>query len=205
MPIMNPMRVLTAVRIGLVLSISCVVVAGCGSDAPTEAAKPPKTSDRPGYSGHPDLPAMSSLSPWERGSLTGGKEANSKVFNEVASVVHAYLDARAEGDWELACSYVSPKLQRLLQGEGEKEGSGPGGTSCPAVLPGNVTGSPEELQREASFADVGSVRIFRYGGGKFRDAFVNFRVGDALRVMFLDTASGLWGWGVDSTDPRKIG
>ena len=148
---------------------------------------------------------MSSLSPTERLELTVGKETNPKVFNEVASVVHAYLDARAEGAWELACSYVSPKMQRLMQGSAESEGSGPGGTSCPARLPGTTTGSPEGLQNEASFADVGSVRIDRSGGGRFRTAFVTYRVGDALRVMFLDTASGLWGWGVDSTDPRKIG
>jgi hypothetical protein len=203
---MNPMRVLTAVRLGLVLALFSVVLAGCGSaEAPTaDVAKAPKTSDRPGYTGHPELPPLSSLSPWERGSLTGGKEANSKVFNEVASVVHAYLDARAEGDWELACSYVSPKAQRLLQGSAESEGKGPGGTSCPAALPGRITGSPEERQNEASFTDVGSVRVFRSGGGKFRSAFVNYRVGNALRVMALDTAPS-WAWGVDFTDPIKIG
>jgi hypothetical protein len=146
---------------------------------------------------------MSSLTPTERLDLTVGKETNPKVFNEVASVVHAYLDAHAEGDWELACSYMSPKMQRLLQGSAEKEGSAD--TSCPAVLPTRITGTPEELQNEASFADVGSVRIARSGGGRFRTAFVNYRVGDALRAVSLDTASGLWGWGVDFTDPRKIG
>lgn len=199
------MRVLTAVvRLGLVLAVSCVALAGCGGgEAPTGVAKPPKTSDRPGYSGHPDLPPMSSLSSTERLDLTVGKETNPKVFNEVASVLHAYLDARAEGDWELACSYVSPRMQRLLQSSAEEEGSGD--TSCPAVLPTRITGTPEERQYEASLADVGSVRIAREAGGAFRDASVTYRVGDALRVMALDTFSGHWGWGVDFTDPKKIG
>jgi hypothetical protein len=146
---------------------------------------------------------MSSLSPTERLDLTVGKETNPKAINEIASVVHAYLDARAEGDWELACSYVSPKMQRLLQGSAEKEGSAD--TSCPAVLPTRITGTPAELQNEASFADVGSVRIARSGGGRFRTAFAIYRVGNALRVMALDTASGLWGWGVDFTEPTSIG
>jgi hypothetical protein len=146
---------------------------------------------------------MSSLSPTERLDLTVGKETNPKVFNEVASVVHAYLDARAEGDWELACSYMSPKIQRLLQGSAEKEGSAD--TSCPAVLPIRITGTPGELQNEARVADVGSVRIVRSGGGKFRYAFVTYRVGDSLRAVSLNTASGLWGWGVNSTNPKKFG
>jgi len=183
----------------------CLVLAGCGSaEAPTPTvATPPKTSDRPGYTDHPEFPPMSSLSPTERLELTVGHETNPKVFNEVASVVHAYLDARAEGDWDLACSYVSPKFQRLLQGEAEKEGESD--TSCPAVLPQSITGSPEERQIEATFADVGSVRIYRFGGGKFAQAFVTYRVGDALRNVGVDTASGLRAWGVDFTDPRKIG
>jgi hypothetical protein len=98
---------------------------------------------------------------------------------------------------------MSPKMQRLLQGSAEKEGSAD--TSCPAVLPTKITGTPEELENEASFADVGSVRIARSGGGKFRTAVATYRVGNALRVMALDTAAGLWGWGVDFTDPTKIG
>jgi hypothetical protein len=146
---------------------------------------------------------MSSLSPTERLALKVGKETNPKVFNEVASVVHAYLDARAEGDWGLACSYMSPKMQRLLQGEAEKEGESD--TSCPAVLPTRITGTSEELQNEARFADVGSVRIARAAGGAFRDASVTYRVGDALRVIALDTFSGHWGWGVDFIGPKKIG
>jgi hypothetical protein len=189
------MRLLIAVRLGLVLAVSCVVLAGCGSaEAPTDAAKPTKTSDGPGYSGHPDLPARSSLTPSERIDLTVGQKAKATEFEEVASVVHGYLDARAEGDWELACSLVSPTGQRLLQGSAEKEGSA--NTSCPAALPQNTTGSPEELQKEASLADVGSVRIAPMGGGAFNKAFATYRVANALRLMSLTAVSGEWEiWG----------
>lgn len=209
MPTIKPMHVLTAVRLGFALALSCMVLAGCGSGDASEASKdggsPPSSiterSDGPGYSGHPELPSMSSVSPTERLDLTVGKEAKSNEFEDVASVVHGYLDARAEGDWELACSFVSPTGQRLLQGSAEKEGSAD--TSCPAVLPQNTTGSPEELQKEASLADVGSVRIAPMGGGAFNKAFVTYRVANALRVMSLTAVSGEWEiWGLN---PVKIG
>lgn len=76
------MRVLTAVvRLGLVLAVSSVVLAGCGSsEAHTGVAKPPNTSDRPGYSGHPELPPMSSLSPTERLDVTVGKETKTGLL-----------------------------------------------------------------------------------------------------------------------------
>lgn len=191
------MRVLAVVRFGLAVAMSCVVLAGCGSDeVSTQPSKPSKTSDGPGYSGHPDLPAMASLSPAARGELTVGTEANSTEFEEVSNVVHGYLDGSAEGNWELACSFVSPIAQRLLQGSAEKEGNED--ISCPAALPRQITGSPEELQKEASLADIGSVRI----GGGGRAAFATYVVANALRVMGLSGVSGEWG--VTSIDPHKI-
>jgi hypothetical protein len=140
---------------------------------------------------------MSSLSPAERLELTVGTEANSTEFEEVSNVVHGYLDASGEGDWELACSFVSPIGQRLLQGSAEKEGNED--TSCPAALPQQITGSTGELQKEASLADIGSVRI----GGGGRAAFATYLVANALRVMHLSDVSGEWG--VTGIDPIKIG
>jgi hypothetical protein len=203
LPIIEMMRGLTVFRYAVALALACAALAGCGSDdASTEASKPIKTtSDSPGYSDHPELPPMSSLTPTERSNLTAGTEAKANEFKEVSNVVHGYLDARAEGDWELACSFVSPSGQRMLQASGEKVGSGD--TSCPAVLPQETTGTPEELQKEASFADVGSVRIARYGGGAFGSAFATYSVGDALRVMILSGGAGELG--VTAPDPVKIG
>lgn len=198
MPITIPMRVLTSVRLGLVVAMSCVVLAGCGGDdASTEAAKPPRTSDAPGYSGHPDLPALSSLSPTERLDLTVGTEANPKVFNEVASVVHAYLDARAEGDWESACSYMSPSGRRLLEGSAEREGEGD--ATCPTALPRQITVSLDELQREAALADVGSVRI----SGSSEMGQATYRIGKSLRVIGVSAVSGPWG--LTRAEPTRIG
>jgi hypothetical protein len=225
MPITKQMGVLTAVRLVLVVAMSCVVLAGCGGgDVSTEASKNPShnpacgtgprgvrhrqacaegyeagskpmTSDGPGYKGHPHLPAMSSLSPSERLDLTVGAEANSTEFKEVSSVVHGYLDARAEGDWELACSFVSPVGQRLLQGLAEKEGYED--TSCPAALPRQIADSPEELQKEASLADVGSVRLAA------KRAFATYVVANALRVVALSGISGEWG--ITIINPKKLG
>lgn len=198
-PITTHMRVLAAGRLGLVAAMSCAVLVGCGGGDPsTEASKSVKTSDGPGYSGDPDLPAMSSLSPTERSDLTVGAEANSTEFEEIATVVHGYLDASAEGDWELACSFVSPTGQRLLQGSAEKEGNED--VSCPAALPQQITRSPKELQKEASLADVGSARI---GGGASRKAFATYLVANALSVMTLSGVSGEWG--VTGIDPIKVG
>lgn len=201
------MRDLTVCRYAVVLALSCAALAGCGSkDGSSEASKeggklpesPPKTSDSPGYRGRAESTPKSNLSPADQLYLTVGKEANSSSFEEVSSVVHGYLDARAEGDWELACSFVSPTGQRLLQTSAEKEGSED--TSCSAVLPQETTGSPEELRKEASLADVGSVRI---GKGAFGNAFATYRVADALLVMIMSGEPGEWG--VAAPDPVELG
>lgn len=198
-PVTTHMSAPTAVCLVLVAAISCMVLAGCGSDETSSgASKPVKASDGPGYTGHPDLPSMSSLSPTERLNLTVGSEANSTEFQEVADVVHGYLDARAEGDWELACSFISPIGQRLLQGSGEKEGDE--NTSCPSVLQQHTTGSPAELQKEAHLADVGSVRV---GGGASKRGQATYRVANALRVVGVSGVSGEWG--ITSINPIKIG
>lgn len=198
-PIIPHVRGSTVGRLGLVAFISCVALAGCGSnDASIEAPKAVKASDGPGYNGHPHLPSMASLSPTERLALTAGSEANFTEFEEVSDAVHGYLDARAEGEWELACSYISGAGQRLLQGSGEKEGDED--TSCPSVLPQHTIGSPGQLRREANLADVGSVRI---GGGASSRGEVIYRVANSLRVMSISGVSGKWE--LTSINPMEIG
>jgi hypothetical protein len=201
------MRDLTVRRYTVVLALACAVLAGCGSEAgSSEASRESgslpgslsKTSDSPEYSGHAKSTPRSNLSPTDQLYLTAGTEANPSDFEEVSTVVHGYLDARAEGDWELACSFVSPVGQRLLQTSAEKKGRED--TSCPAILPRETTGSPEELRKEASLADVGSVHI---GKGAFGSAFAIYRVADVLWVMIMSGEPGEWG--IAAPNPVELG
>lgn len=118
-----------------------------------------------------------------------GEETTGSEFDEVATVVHGYLDARAAADWAAACSYVSKRVAEGLEQLGARA-KGLKSSSC-AVVMGKLTNPAAmgELRTEAEKADIGSVRvegdqafvIYRGLGGTVY-AFPLTREGDAWKV-----------------------
>lgn len=87
-----------------------------------------------------------------------GGEAGTSELDQAATVLHDFLDARAEKNWAAACSYLSKSMvqsfEQLASRSQQLKGEG-----CAAVqeaLSGKVPAS--ELAKAAK-ADVGSLRI----------------------------------------------
>lgn len=87
-----------------------------------------------------------------------GSEASAEELDEVAAALHGFLDARALGHWDEACSYLSERVvdsfRQIAKGQ---EGRAP---SCGRILEALTNpAAKRELIAEAASADVGSVRI----------------------------------------------
>lgn len=87
-----------------------------------------------------------------------GQEGGGSELASAASELHAYLDARAAGRWEDACSYLAPRVVASLEqfaaarGEGRLEG-------CPDILQALSSGAGTAGLRAADQVDVGSLRL----------------------------------------------
>jgi hypothetical protein len=110
---------------------------------------------------------------------TWGLEAGSEERGQAAAIVQAYLRARAERDWEEACSYLAEKPRR----EQEKFA---GGASCAEAMETFASrASDATLAREADT----TVLSFRVGGGY---AFLIYRRPDGIYAMPLVPEDGTW-------------
>lgn len=97
-----------------------------------------------------------------------GAEADEAERDAAATALHNFLDARAQGAWDAACSYLSSEVRESLemfvekaQEAAEREGkSAPVGSGCGAILAGltNRAALPE-LRKEAAEVDVRSLRV----------------------------------------------
>jgi hypothetical protein len=87
-----------------------------------------------------------------------GEEAGESEFEEAAAALHTFLDARAEGDWETTCEYLSSNVLESL-GRFAAQAKQLSGKGCPELL-GSVSGpATEDARKEAAIADVGAMRI----------------------------------------------
>ncbi len=90
-----------------------------------------------------------------------GAEAEPSEFEAAAQALHNFLDARAAGDWDAACEYMSKSTiasfeQIVARGEGGR------GASCGEILVGLINPNAKQaLKEEAEEADVGSLRVER--------------------------------------------
>lgn len=116
-----------------------------------------------------------------------GSDATGSDFEEVATALHNFLDARAVQDWDAACSFlaesVRQSLQQLVARANQIED-----TSCGAILSKltNPAAQPE-MRAEAAQADVGSVRL---EGDR---AFVIYRgVDDTVIAIPMANDGGRW-------------
>lgn len=88
-----------------------------------------------------------------------GKEAGSQEFEAAAAALHGFLDARAEGNWAAACSYISRAVIRSLEAL-PAEGKQGEAKSCAGALEKVISPVAKDLMKaEAAQADVGSLRV----------------------------------------------
>jgi hypothetical protein len=92
-----------------------------------------------------------------------GSEAGESEFEQAASVLHAYLDARAAGRWTVACGYMEAGFRRSVEQLAGAEGQGstgkPSAPQCGAAL-GALSGGPSAAAaKEAAEADAGALRV----------------------------------------------
>jgi hypothetical protein len=86
-----------------------------------------------------------------------GSESDETELQEAAEVVHNFHVARAEEDWDIACSYLAKsnieQLEQLASQSPQFKGSG-----CPPILKAFTRPLPAAIQREITTIDAGSLR-----------------------------------------------
>lgn len=88
-----------------------------------------------------------------------GDEAGSSELDAAATALHNFLDARAQGNWAAACSYMSKSViksfaQLASQAKGSQD------TSCAGILEILINPAAKgAMKAEAEQANVGSLRI----------------------------------------------
>lgn len=123
-----------------------------------------------------------------------GNEASSAELARAAAVLHAYLEARAEGEWKVACDQLAPGLTKSLGALGaaaQKGGSAPA-PSCPKLLAGLSAGIAPSTLRESALAEVGALRtqgaqgFLLFHGAHDSDYFMPMaREGDVWKVAAI--------------------
>jgi hypothetical protein len=87
-----------------------------------------------------------------------GEEADTSEFEAAATVLHNFLDARAEGNWAAVCQYLSKATIESFEQLASRSKQG-GNTSCGAILAGITNPNAQAaLKAEAEKADIGSLR-----------------------------------------------
>jgi len=88
-----------------------------------------------------------------------GKEAGASERDEAAAALHNFLDARAEGNWAAACSYMSKSIvesfEKLASQAKEVQAS-----DCAGIIEKLTNPAAKaSMKAEAKQADVGSLRV----------------------------------------------
>ncbi|HXS46617.1 MAG TPA: hypothetical protein VN756_04050 [Solirubrobacterales bacterium] len=116
-----------------------------------------------------------------------GEEADADELDAAAETLHGFLDARAAGDWEAACSYISKSVTESfekLAAQAEKIED----LTCDGLLE-NLTNpvAMQALQDEAEKANVGSLRI------EDESAFIIYTgVDGTVLAMPMANEDGTW-------------
>ncbi|HEY8082742.1 MAG TPA: hypothetical protein VIE64_04180 [Solirubrobacterales bacterium] len=125
-----------------------------------------------------------------------GREASKAELTQAATVLHSYLVARAEKDWESACSYLSEgkvrELEQLAAQSSKLEGKG-----CAATLGALAIGIPQAASVAATEVDAASLRV----GGKM--TFLLYHGAHNTDYFALMTNED-GAWKVDDTSPAAF-
>ena len=93
-----------------------------------------------------------------------GEEQSGSEFAAAAEVLHAYLDARAAGAWDVACEQLAAAVtDELVRQLGAAQGGEKAG--CREILVSLTASVPAAALREAARAEVGAFRVS--GGSGF--------------------------------------
>jgi hypothetical protein len=118
-----------------------------------------------------------------------GQEASETELKQAAASLHGFLDARVQGNWAAACTYLSKGAR---EGFAQVASQAPQlkGADCATVLAVLSEGLPASNLREAAIANVGSLRtegdhgFLIYRGAKgFVYGISIAREGDAWRLQ----------------------
>lgn len=125
-----------------------------------------------------------------------GSEAGGSEFERAAAALHGYLDARAQGAWAAACSYLSSDTRRMLA-KFASQSKRLKGRGCAATLAAFSAGAKGALRAEANRADAGSLRVEGERG------FVIYR-GVEKTVFAIPMAREDGGWKVAALAPTPL-
>lgn len=114
-----------------------------------------------------------------------GKETTGSEFEEVAAIVHAFLDARAAGNSKESCKYLAGAIVDQLLQLAEQAPDAP--KDCAGILDALTAPLTPEIRRSISTADIASFRAEGDSG------FVLYRgVEKQLFVMPMARENGQW-------------
>jgi hypothetical protein len=86
-----------------------------------------------------------------------GEESDESELEEAAETLHSFFLARATGDWEGACGYLSKAMTEQLE-QLAKSSTGLGGKGCAAFLQAFTSKLSAAEWQEATTVDAGSLR-----------------------------------------------
>jgi len=116
-----------------------------------------------------------------------GEEADQEEFDAAAVALHNFLDARAEGNWAAACTYMSKAIvesfEKLAAQAKEVDA-----TNCAEILEQLTNpAAKRSMKAEAAKADVGSLRV--EGDRSF---VIYTGVGGTILAMPMANEDGDW-------------
>ena len=115
-----------------------------------------------------------------------GEESDESELQEVAEIVHAFYVARAQEEWDKACSYLAKtnveQLEQLAKQSSQFKGKG-----CAPILKAFTRPLPASVDREVTYVDAGS---FRHDS---EQGFLIYRGADkTVYAMPLRSEDGTW-------------
>jgi len=116
-----------------------------------------------------------------------GSESDESELKAAATALHNFLDARAEGNWDAACQYMSEEMiksfEKLAEASKQVDAS-----SCGALLRGLTNPAAKaSMKTEAEKTDVGSLRT---EGDR---SFLIYTVGGkTIYAMPMKNENGAW-------------
>jgi hypothetical protein len=114
-----------------------------------------------------------------------GGEADTSELDAAAAALHNFLDARAEGNWDAACNYMSKSAIESFEKLAAQQIEA---TSCGMLLEKLTNpAAKESIKAEAAQADVGSLRI------EGERAFIIYTdTGGTIFAMPMANEDGTW-------------
>ncbi len=127
-----------------------------------------------------------------------GVEGPSSDRVRAARVLQAYLNARVEHQWGVACSYMTAAIRQQLAQLASQGGKG-GSLDCAEAMRGLTAGVPEKALRSAADIDVLSMRI---QGGR---SFLIYKDGAGTpTAMPMGREGGAWKVGAIAGSPLLL-